>query len=186
MMKCTITGHTFGIGKRLYDHFTALGWEVQGFSRSNGFDLNDKLDEIVELSKDSDLFINNAFVKTHQLDLLNRLEGIVPKIIVMGSIAGDYYEQMYPSCRSYGEIKHQLEQRCKQLSSTSSSSILYMKISMLENAISCDHPILYADVVLAIDWWLSNPRINQMDFELKLTDYTRSKIKENLGIELNE
>jgi hypothetical protein len=61
-----------------------------------------------------------------------------------------------------------------------------MKISMLENAISCDHPILYADVVLAIDWWLSNPRINQMDFELKLTDYTRSKIKENLGIELNE
>lgn len=185
-MKCTITGHTFGIGKILYDHFTAKGWEVQGFSRSNGFDINDKLEEIVELSKDCNLFINNSFVKTHQIDLLNRLEGTVPKIIVMGSIAGDYYEQMYPNCRPYGEIKHQLEQRCKKLSSKSTSNILYMKISMLENAVSCDHPILYSDIVSAVDWWIENPRINQMDFELKLTDYTRSKIKENLGIDLNE
>jgi hypothetical protein len=185
-MKCNITGHTFGVGKKLFDHFTALGWKVQGFSRSNGFDINDKLDEIVELSKDCDLFINNAFVKTHQINLLDKLQGIVPKIIVMGSIAGDYYEQMYPSCRPYGEIKHQLEQKCKKLSSTSTSNIVYIKISMLENSISCDHPILYDDVIAAIVWWIENPRINQIDFELKLTNYTRLKIKENLGIDLNE
>lgn len=184
-MKCTITGHTHGIGKELYNHFVNKGWDVVGFSRSNGYDLNTSIEQVVSLSKGSDLFINNTF-GPYQIDLLNQLQGSVPKIIVLGSIAGDYFDQMLPQCKPYGEIKNRLETQCKYHSARSSSNILYLKISMLENALSCDNPINYKEVTSAVDWWLDNPRINQMDFELKLTDYTVNQIKERLGIDLSK
>jgi len=61
--RVAITGHTSGIGKGLYDHFTKLGCKVTGFDKTNGFDISDKavVDHMIDLTKDYDLFINNAY-----------------------------------------------------------------------------------------------------------------------------
>ena len=61
-MKIAITGHTKGIGNAVYNYF-AENNEVHGFSRSNGYDISDKLSRqhIVESVKEFDIFVNNAY-----------------------------------------------------------------------------------------------------------------------------
>jgi len=63
-----ITGHTAGIGKGLYNYFVSKGCIVQGFSKSNGYDIscNDDILEIIEKTIDCDLFINNAYYDEQQ------------------------------------------------------------------------------------------------------------------------
>lgn len=58
-MKYSITGHTYGIGKSVFEK---LQPNIIGFSRSNGFDISDPISrgKIIDLSKDTDVFINNA------------------------------------------------------------------------------------------------------------------------------
>ena len=58
-----ITGHTKGIGKCLFDHLIQMGHDVQGFSRSNGYNISDPVSRknIIEESKQADIFINNAW-----------------------------------------------------------------------------------------------------------------------------
>jgi hypothetical protein len=58
-MKYAITGHTAGIGKRLYER---LSPDAIGFSLTSGYnitDINDRKKIILE-SRDCDVFINNA------------------------------------------------------------------------------------------------------------------------------
>lgn len=66
-----ITGHTSGIGQGLYKHFESLGCRVKGFSLDNGFDIGTKenQEQIIELTKDCDLFINNAYSGYAQVEL---------------------------------------------------------------------------------------------------------------------
>jgi len=66
-----ITGHTRGIGKGLFDHFTKLGCRVKGFSLDNGFDISKKenIDRIIELTRDCDLFFNNAYHHYQQVEI---------------------------------------------------------------------------------------------------------------------
>jgi hypothetical protein len=63
-MKVVITGHTRGLGLELYKVFSDNGYEVEGYSRSNGFDISNGLDV------DADIFINNAYAPKAQTDLL--------------------------------------------------------------------------------------------------------------------
>jgi hypothetical protein len=58
-MKYAITGHTAGIGKKLYER---LSPDVIGFSLSKGYNITNINDRrrIIEESKDCDVFINNA------------------------------------------------------------------------------------------------------------------------------
>jgi hypothetical protein len=58
-MKYALTGHTKGIGKKLYEK---LNPNVLGFSKSTGYDITKKEDreKIIEQSKDCSIFINNA------------------------------------------------------------------------------------------------------------------------------
>ena len=62
-MKVAVTGHTKGIGKSIFDYFKNKGLEVVGFSRSTGFDISNEEDRnrILEMSKDCDIFVNNAY-----------------------------------------------------------------------------------------------------------------------------
>lgn len=96
MKKIVITGHTSGIGQEIYNYFSQDPTNnVVGFSRSNGFDI--KLPaiqrKIVELSKDADIFVNNAYNwhDNSQLVLLRSMfaawEGQNKTIINMSSIA---------------------------------------------------------------------------------------------------
>jgi hypothetical protein len=88
-MKYAITGHTEGIGNRLY---SILSPYAIGFSRANGYDINKKecRDKIINESKDYDVFINNAnssFGQTYLLlDLINAWKNDPnKKIINVGS-----------------------------------------------------------------------------------------------------
>lgn len=70
-MKIGITGHSRGIGKALYDVLSAENNEVEGFSRSNGFDITTQQSLIARTVKNYDVFVNNAWQGNAQLDLLN-------------------------------------------------------------------------------------------------------------------
>lgn len=58
-MKYAITGHTQGIGLEIYNR---LSPNIIGFSRSNGFDISkaETREKIIKMSKNVDIFINNA------------------------------------------------------------------------------------------------------------------------------
>jgi len=66
-----VTGHTSGLGKGVYDYFQSLGYNVKGFSKDNGFDISSKenVDRIVELTRDCDLFFNNAYYHYQQVEI---------------------------------------------------------------------------------------------------------------------
>lgn len=61
-MKVAVTGHTSGLGQALLTHYTRSGHQVQGFSRSNGFDLRDwsKLQKFLDSTQDFDFIVSNA------------------------------------------------------------------------------------------------------------------------------
>ena len=68
-MKYAITGHTQGIGKHLFER---LQPNAIGFSKSTGYDINDRTDRarIILESQDCDVFINNAWDGFGQVNLL--------------------------------------------------------------------------------------------------------------------
>jgi NADP-dependent 3-hydroxy acid dehydrogenase YdfG len=71
-MKVAITGHTKGIGLALYNVFTDNGYSVVGFSKSLGYDISSitSRNNIVEACRDCEVFINNAYHQTGQLEML--------------------------------------------------------------------------------------------------------------------
>lgn len=71
-MKIAITGHTAGIGKRAYERLTP---DIIGFSRSNGYDINNPIDRhrIIAESQNCDVFINNAAAGYGQTELFIEL-----------------------------------------------------------------------------------------------------------------
>lgn len=90
-MKIAITGHSKGIGNALFNKLIAQGHEVTGFSRSNGFNIADpniRVGIVAELA-DYDVFINNAYSGSAQLELLKALiptwEGTDKQIININS-----------------------------------------------------------------------------------------------------
>jgi len=68
-MKYAITGHTKGIGQGLCQR---LGSNAIGFSRSTGYDINNKEDRkrIISQIRDCDVFINNASSGFGQVSML--------------------------------------------------------------------------------------------------------------------
>lgn len=90
-MKYAITGHTRGIGQAVYNRLT----DVKGFSRTNGFDINDlkSRKKIINEIKDCDVFINNAqnnFGQTLMLlDVFNSWMNTNKIIINVGSIIAE-------------------------------------------------------------------------------------------------
>jgi hypothetical protein len=66
-MKIGITGHTKSIGKVIFDTLTQKN-DVIGFSRSNGFDIQNPK-RILDKMDDLDVFINNAYFETYQSSL---------------------------------------------------------------------------------------------------------------------
>ena len=72
-MKIAITGHTKGIGKAIAGLYYTD--EVVGFSRSNGYDISDisSIDSIVNASLNCEVFVNNAYYGTAQVDIFEKL-----------------------------------------------------------------------------------------------------------------
>lgn len=89
-MKIAITGHTSGIGKGLYDRL-AVEHNLIGLSRSNGYNICDQQEKILEKIHDCDVFINNAQDKNCQTSLFNKVYNLwkndFKTILNIGSLA---------------------------------------------------------------------------------------------------
>lgn len=67
-MRVAVTGHTNGIGKALYSRLD----NAVGFSLSTGYDITSPIhrSQILENIKDCDVFVNNAFDRYGQCEML--------------------------------------------------------------------------------------------------------------------
>lgn len=123
-MKISITGHTAGIGAAMADVFEKNGHMIVGFSQTNGFDISDPLSraKMIELSRESDIFINNAydwdgdpFAQTQLLfDLWQSWEGQQRSIINISSSSTMRWET-HPKSLRYPTSKRCLEDACEFL-----------------------------------------------------------------------
>jgi hypothetical protein len=178
-VKIVITGHTSGLGKGLYDHFLNQGHEVFGLSRSNGFDISDNFEQVVDICSECDLFINNAYCGNSQSKLLLALKNKVKKIVVCGSSVSKYRDIIDTE---YSKNKKDLSDLCGLISlHESSPDILYLDISFIKNNdeekefnysnISTD------EIVRVVEFWLENPKVSEVKFSVRLTQHTYDKIK---------
>ena len=73
--RAAITGHTSGLGNSFYRLLDKHGYQVYGFSQSNGYDLRDysQVGRMLAEIKDFDLFINNAKPDYAQAQIVYRL-----------------------------------------------------------------------------------------------------------------
>lgn len=182
-MKCVITGHSSGIGKALFEHYLKKGHDVVGMSRSNGYDISKNQDKIIHESLDADLFINNATSGNSQLELLKKLCCKIPNIVTM-STAGTDFTDVWAKQYHYDKIN--LEENFKLITmNTSVNNLLLLKISFAEttysvkkeNRIDSDYTIPYNQIANTIDFWLDNPCVTQVNYAIKLTDYTINQVK---------
>ena len=179
-MKTVITGHTSGIGKALYEHFPGS----VGLSRSNGFDIKNNFDQVVEQIKGCDLFINNAYRDQQQLELFLATKDHVGKIICMGSISR-LYPELIPT--DYVHDKQDLYEAMRVHSLTPGSTpSLHLDLSFIEStkvntddptAFTSDNHITYREIISAIDFWLDNPKVRNIEFEWKCTSFVRSELE---------
>jgi nucleoside-diphosphate-sugar epimerase len=152
-MKCCITGHTRGIGKAFYDHFTAKGWEVAGFNSSSS------ISYIVDQSVGCDLFINNAYANGEQLTLFNQLYASVNKMIVCGSVASDRPD---PSLPEYSLHKKELQDCVIDVATdrnTNNADILLLKLTSSSYQ---DHKT----ILDTVDFWLEHPTITVIGYNI--------------------
>ena len=118
-MKIAITGHTSGIGKAFTELCDHKNIEWSGFSRSNGFDISQRDEWLTQAADDCDVFINNAYDKFYQVDLLYDLwdhwKSFDKQIVCLGSVAPDVpRDHGHP----YSVHKAALNHACQQLQNT--------------------------------------------------------------------
>ena len=71
--KIAVIGHTKGIGKAIANLYSRKNYEVIGLSRSNGYDIIQDQDKIMDKIEDSPLVVVNAHAGRGQLTLLKRI-----------------------------------------------------------------------------------------------------------------
>jgi hypothetical protein len=183
--KIVITGHTAGLGKAIYDKFTAVSChEIVGLSRSNGYDIDADFNKVVEAASGAELFINNAYRDGQQLKLFHALKDNVDMMVVMGSVSR-HYPELIPT--DYVHDKQALAEACRLESiKPDSIPILHLDLSFLEGTtVSNDDPTAFIsdyntpleDIVDTIMFWAQKPAINQIEFKWKLTEHVRKEFE---------
>ncbi len=74
--RIAVTGHTSGIGKEIFEYCQFNGWDVRGYSRSNGYNIAENSgNEIINalLRWDADIVFNNAWYPLVQNKILKIL-----------------------------------------------------------------------------------------------------------------
>lgn len=119
-MQVAITGHTSGIGKEIYQYFENQSFSCIGFSRSNGFDISNiqSRKQIAELSKDCDIFVNNAYSNfdDSQLEMLRDITNLFlnqEKIIINISTRATVFDYSTEKLNLYKESKLKTDKFCE-------------------------------------------------------------------------
>jgi hypothetical protein len=161
-MRIVITGHTSGLGKAIYDHFTITGeHEVIGLSRSTGHELPAKIDSVISIALTADLFFNNVDSENSQSTLLKHTLNKI-RTVTSGSMGADYHTLDNP----YYKRKKTLEVAFQYLKKQSTHPMLLLKMGYLENySDSRSKTIPYKQIINAIDFWIDNPRVTMIEFD---------------------
>lgn len=164
-MKIGITGHTSGIGKGLYDVLGAKH-DVQGFSRTNGYDISTTQHEIIEQIKDFDIFINNAQKDNYQTLLFNKIfklwKNQKKTIVNIGSIVR--YSEFDIDKSTYAQNKVNLNRNAIHtiLSGNKSCRIItvnpgYVHTQMIANAKVTKNCLTVEELVNVIEYVIELP-----------------------------
>ena len=154
-MKIRITGHSKGLGKKLYVYYKSKNHNVKGFD--SGYDY----EKIVKEYEGCDLFINNANPNPHlQLNLLKDLHTKVKKMIVCGSVITDNDDDTPDP--EYAFQKKLLEKEFLILASKKmpdNADLLLLKISSSS----------YKDsetILKTIDFWIKSPTVISITYNV--------------------
>jgi len=152
-----MTGHTKGLGNVLYDYLKEQGHEVVGVSRTTGHDLKDDstIEHIIKEAEHYDVFINNTFQFSRQLELVKALRGKT-RIVSFGSIASMFSKNV--EWNIYGRYKKELEDYHREQSSHGAKDILLINIT--ETTIE-NHS---QSIIKMLDYWLENPSLTFVEF----------------------
>ena len=90
--KVLITGHTRGIGRAIYELLKLNRYECAGISKSTGDDIMEKEDVIVEMIREFDIVVLNAYAGDSQRNMLekiiHRYKDTAKKVVVITSTSG--------------------------------------------------------------------------------------------------
>ncbi len=165
-MKIAFTGHSRGIGKALADTL-ATEHTIEGFSRSNGYDINEKQSIIIRAVKDCDVFVNNAYSGLSQVELLKGVWGLWKdnpnKTIVNIVSRTKYYKVGQTRSEEYCMYKRALDDFAKTLTFTRKKCRIininpgYVRTDMVAD-VSQDVEMLTAqEVADCIVWTINQP-----------------------------
>ena len=121
--KIAVIGHTKGIGKAIANLYSRKNYEVIGLSRSNGYDIIQDQDKIMDKIEDCPLVVVNAHAGRGQLTLLKRIYGrhIFNKMKVAvitstsGTVQGKDYDIDQKEYIEYCDLKKELIQYISDL-----------------------------------------------------------------------
>lgn len=119
-MKIAITGHSAGIGQALTAEYSALGHEIVGLSKRDGYNIRN-IPKIADLIEPCDMFINNAqagFAQTELLfEMAKRWDGQRKLVVVISTMMTEQPSSSIPGLPmdEYYVQKVALEEAVKQL-----------------------------------------------------------------------
>lgn len=166
-MKVVITGHTYGLGKALYEHFP----NAHGLARSTGFDIEKDFDAVVSEINGCDLFINNAYANHSQVKLFNAVKDSVGKSIHMGSVIRMYRNKFASPYANNKQELYDVIQQHNQI--PGSTPALHLDIGFLEKEVADDTVIQstsFAQIINIVDVWLKDPFFTNVECGWKIND----------------
>jgi len=116
-----ITGHTAGIGLASFTLLKHIGYKVEGISRRTGHNLQSSYGDVKNyiLSRDPDIFINNAYVEKNQTALLKDLyaewKGLSKLIINIGSVSALIPSHSIDYTMTYAREKRAQREFCERV-----------------------------------------------------------------------
>ena len=156
-MTVHIVGHSRGLGEYLWESFKKDYKDVRGYSRTNGYNIENDVIKICYQVDPEDIVVLNAYADGTQIDYLKNLLYSHGRIIVMGSIAGTFAD---PTDLEYSKNKKNLESFFNEISAESSVSMLYLRLT---GSSYQDYDLIYK----SINFWLANPRITFIGYSTK-------------------
>ena len=169
ILKIAITGHTSGLGESLFNHFRQKGYTVEGFSRSNGYDLSnsESYQRIMQKIKFFDVFINNAHFGWSQVELLFlafELWKLQPKHII--NISSNSSDGNKDFVHPYAVKKAALDKACEQLNAVKEAHcrVTNLRPGWMDTKraskinVNNDPKISPYEVTTVIDWIIRLPK----------------------------
>jgi short-subunit dehydrogenase len=157
-MKVYIFGKSRGLGHALAQLFEKDGYQVVGFDRSNGFDIEHDWPDIISSIEDDSLIILNAYANGCQKQILESLVNKKNKIVVMGSIASIYPDPVMPE---YSKHKMELDKYFMKAAIEKKESDLLM-LTLTGKSYQTSK-LIYE----SIKFWLLNTDIIEFSYRIK-------------------